>query len=522
MSGLSTEQITKYRYYALAAANSEEISGEYGRATIFGGLLNILGIGDLSTPDLVDFKNALSFVLGANPTLEVKSPTLQGTITRQIIVPFFEELKATNDINSSHLIVWIATWIRDRDLEVRDNLNKYANFVTIGIPAVSKLILSANLEGNQLKYTTAIVRRMSNLLKAKYPDKIADMDVIYASVTKGNQDIDKITDIVINEVTDKIGTGFIEERGRTTYGTDQAFVPESKTTTLQDISSYLIGVLRSVPLQDFGDAKQQDSVKMILGNPANSANNLQQLLDTINTSLLLLASIGKANEIRSTLDQMTRSLDPQSKKSLFDSLESNLKQNFLDVLSSDQQDFVEAERKGNIDNYLDELLNIYLTMGSVLSLVRAVESNKQKVGFIYYELSSEESNSYSYALGSYNRAGTSLQNLNKLNEVMQTILKNHGKITTPAHPAPIPSLAAVTENKAENKAEFLRLANILSNLSILPSEDRATLYDIMREYESGKMTPQRMDDLSGIMRETIRRNAPSALLTDARSFKFQS
>jgi len=516
MSGLSTEQITKYRYHALDAANASEISGEYGRATIFRGLLDILGPINQQISDLVEFSNALSFVLGASPTLEVKSPTLQGTITRQIIVPFFEELKATNDINSSHLIVWIATWIRDRDLEVRDNLNKYANFVTVDISAVSKLILLTNLGVNQLKYTTAIVRRMSNLLKVKYPDKIADMDIIYASVTKGDQDIDKITGIVINEVTDKIEMEFIEERGRTAYRTDQPVVAESKPTTLQDISNYLIGVLRSVPLQDFGDAKQQDSVKMILSNPANN------LLDTINTSLLLLASIGKANEIRSTLDQMIRSLHPQSKNSLFDSLESNLKQNFLDVLSSDQEDFIEAERKGNIDNYLDELLNIYLTMGSVLSLVRTVESNKQKVGLIYYELSSEESNSYNYALGSYNRAGTSLQNLNKLNEIMQTILRDHEKIPNLAPPAPIPSLAAVTENKAESKTEFLRLANILSNLSILRSEERAALYDIMREYESGNMTPQRMNQLSDIMKETIRQRAPSALLSDAKSFKFQS
>jgi len=141
-------------------------------------------------------------LIAGNSLENIKDITLRGTVNKQIIIPFFEELKVKGSVSVEHLTLWMAIWFRDRDAELRGNVQKYtvlANNIKDPKERVRTII---NIEYNQVNYTTAIIRRMSNLIKAKYPDKVADMDVIYTGVTKGEEDMEEVRWHLIDTLTD--------------------------------------------------------------------------------------------------------------------------------------------------------------------------------------------------------------------------------------------------------------------------------------------------------------------------------
>lgn len=189
----------QYAEQARKASESPEISGEYGRDYILDSLLEFYMFLNPNDPYLNELRKAIAFVVGTDPysITEIKDPALRGTIDRQIIIPFLEEYKSKGSVDNSKLERWIAIWLRDRDAELRNNIKTYTAKIDT-IPANERLGIVASLAEIQLRYTTAIVRRMANLLKAKYPDKVTEMDVIYNQVTRGDQDI---KELVVNLLT---------------------------------------------------------------------------------------------------------------------------------------------------------------------------------------------------------------------------------------------------------------------------------------------------------------------------------
>jgi hypothetical protein len=198
-----------YRAMTSEERKSVEAQTYYGRANILQDLVNILT--DINPDD--SYLGSLLYALGIvgatvsthdtagnNITNDLISDlALRSTIERQILDPFFEEYKRTGNVSPAKLEKIIALWLRDRDAEVRWNLKKYtANLDKFPINKQSEFMIL--LDENQLRYTTGIVRRMSNLLKAKYPDKVSEMDTIYNQVTTGNNDINTIAEGVLNRL----------------------------------------------------------------------------------------------------------------------------------------------------------------------------------------------------------------------------------------------------------------------------------------------------------------------------------
>ena len=193
------------------ASKSPEISGDYGRKSILSELLKAYMILSPNDPYLNDLRGAINFVTGDTTyTSEIKDIALRGTIDRQIIVPLFEEKKNKGQVFSNYLEKLMATWLRDRDSELRDNRKKYTAMLNNLSPAEHAGLTAALLQ-NQLRYTAAIVRRMSKMLKIKYPELSTDMDVVYAQVSKGTDESQELAEAVLTKLGEQSSQEFLQK-----------------------------------------------------------------------------------------------------------------------------------------------------------------------------------------------------------------------------------------------------------------------------------------------------------------------
>lgn len=176
---LTQEQVQTYNRVAQEAVRSPELEGPFGRLTLLRELINLYKESGKDEDLVNEAYNVLSFVQGQSLySLEIKNQELIDQVNKYIIVPFFN----TPDVSKDKLTTWIVLWARELDSQLRANMLKY-----MGKDDVTNIVI---LDENQVKYLTGIIRRMSTLIKAKYPDKSADMDFIYASTTQNSKDID--------------------------------------------------------------------------------------------------------------------------------------------------------------------------------------------------------------------------------------------------------------------------------------------------------------------------------------------
>jgi hypothetical protein len=182
---LTQEQVQAYNKVAQEAVRSSELEGPFGRLTLLRELINLYKESGNLVQQAKDFingaYNVLSFVQGQSLySLEIKNQELIDQVNKYIIVPFFN----TADVSKDKLTTWMALWSRELDSQLRANMLKY-----MGRDDLANIVI---LDENQVKYLTGIIRRMSTLIKAKYPDKSADMDFIYASTTQNSKDVEMI------------------------------------------------------------------------------------------------------------------------------------------------------------------------------------------------------------------------------------------------------------------------------------------------------------------------------------------
>lgn len=176
---LTQEQVQTYNRVAQEAVRSPELEGPFGRLTLLRELINLYKESGKDEDLVNEAYNVLSFVQGQSLySLEIKNQELIDQVNKYIIVPFFN----TPDVSKDKLTTWIVLWARELDSQLRANMLKY-----MGKDDVTNIVI---LDENQVKYLTGIIRRMSTLIKAKYPDKSADMDFIYASTTQNSKDIE--------------------------------------------------------------------------------------------------------------------------------------------------------------------------------------------------------------------------------------------------------------------------------------------------------------------------------------------
>jgi len=253
ISNISPQQWTAYHEVAREAALSPELYGEYGRDFIFEDMRAICSLLNPNDSYLNDLK-AAGFLITGDRMGKINDPALQGTVDRQVITPFFEELKSKGSVDPKQLTLWMAIWIRDRDAELRSNIGKYITTKTLTMVTdnTERVAAVTTIEHNQIRYTTAIIRRMSNLIKAKYPDKAVDMDVIYAAVSKGNDDMRTIVGILSRSLEESTGK---EEKFSTPRvyssalftATGPIAATESKQSNIQQVSELAYTISSTIP-----------------------------------------------------------------------------------------------------------------------------------------------------------------------------------------------------------------------------------------------------------------------------------
>lgn len=159
---------------------SEQITGIYGRVSILDDLLDILievSEGSLQdSRELRSLKEAITLLYSGNRAIENNPIIVEG-----IIGPYNTDLKSPKPIGLEAIIV---IWAREKDSILRDQLPQYVKVVKGANDKTMSGKLLLRIQYNQLRYTSGMIRRVSNMLAAVYKDKAADMMKAESLVSK--------------------------------------------------------------------------------------------------------------------------------------------------------------------------------------------------------------------------------------------------------------------------------------------------------------------------------------------------
>jgi len=496
LKSITLQQWTTYQKVAQEAVKSPEISGEYGRDWILDALQGACALLNPSDMYLQDLKSAVSLVIG-NDMRKINDSTLQGTVNRQVITPFFEELEAKGSVDPKHLTLWMAIWIRDRDAELRGNIRKYVNATTLGNltdPAERTAAVTA-IEYNQITYTTAIIRRVSNLVKAKYPDKVVDMDVIYAGVSKGQDDIKAIAEDLFATLQEenKAGEVFSTPRVYSSAPGSQAAnrpldTPE-KLRLAYAVSAYLWQIHRIAEIANLGISDRE-----IIRSTANNLNS------------------GKftEQELRNWIDYLTNFIKKSgiTPYNLDQFLPKDKAQPTAGVMDT-QEELAAAEQK--LQHAIFEARDLVQNLGTVISKARRdiIENITNSDDFAQYITVAEKDERYGFIKGILDFY-TVVHTAPPVPAFQQQVTSQSVSRT---QSVPYTALST-SETKSGLENEFQQLLYKVLAIPDLDPSEKALFYDLENQFEAKNITPDRMRELIQMFRDVILRRgtAPTVSL----------
>lgn len=454
MVSFNRQQIDAYNQVAREAYKSPEISGkDYGRETIFNSLRGLLYELNPNSDYLNDLSLASAFVQGyggGSPVIDVKSPVIQGTIERQILIPFFEEYKRAGSVSLSKLERWMALWYRDRDAELRENLPKYLASAKV-LPADQKAELLAGLEYNQIAYLTGIIRRMSDLLKAKYPEKATEMDVIYNQVSKEKKDLYQFAKDELRELVSEEAQG------------EPLDTPE-KLTLARTVAAYL------AQLSAIGEYRSLVAYELTKGDYDENKLNAweKNFRATLKDHYLTIPLVAPAQYgVPDTKEQLAESASK-----------------LYNIITED------LNLRGHYAASLSPLSPSQKEMGSHQYVIPLSKNEEEIIKDIHQKTDT----------GQYITVADKEQAYDTIKSIMD---KHIAAPAPPAPPAPFPKLA---ETKSSNVAdEFKKWMNIMINLPALSAEEHYLYYNVLQEYEKKGMSTDMMQDWINGAKDLARR-----------------